>query len=145
MTGFFLGIAASHGLRVGRVTAFKTLPLQVRLALSKPAFGIAGGYLGHLYAQHYARRQIESLQNPEGYKRAMMEIHKAQARRNGEELMHVNWTYGLMVGRKLTKKELEAMDENAPLPERNPVSEGESATYRSCECLEPCPKYTGAL
>ncbi|KAG9050390.1 hypothetical protein FS837_005735 [Tulasnella sp. UAMH 9824] len=131
VTGFFLGIAASHGLRIGRVSAFKTLPLQVRLLLSKPAFGIAGGYLGHLYAKRYARRQIESLQNPEGYKRAMMEIHRAQARRNGEELVHVNWTYGLMVGRKLTKKELEALDENAPLPERNPASEGELATYRN--------------
>ncbi|KAG8952015.1 hypothetical protein FRC04_005348 [Tulasnella sp. 424] len=131
VTGFFLGIAASHGLRVGRASTFKSLPLRTRLALSKPVFGVAGGYLGHLYAQHYARRQLESLQNPEGYKTAMLEIHKAQARRNGEELTLVNWTYGWMVARKLTKKELEAIDENTPLPERNTDPEGELATYRN--------------
>ncbi|KIO20927.1 hypothetical protein M407DRAFT_132423 [Tulasnella calospora MUT 4182] len=116
---------------------FKNLPLPARLAMSKPVFGIAGGYLGHLYAQRYTRRQIESLQNPEGYKQAMLEIHKAQARRNGEELVHVNWTYGLMVGRKLTKRELEAMDESAPLPEGKTIPEGELATSRNSSNGEP--------
>ncbi|KAG8909814.1 hypothetical protein FRC01_006714 [Tulasnella sp. 417] len=137
VTAFFLGIAASHGLRIGRMSAFKSLPLAARLALSKPVFGIAGGYLGHLYAKGYTRRQLGSLQNPEGYKKAIIDIHKAQARRNGEELVHVNWTYGFMVGRKLTKKELEAIDENEPLPERSPVSEGELATYRNSSNGEP--------
>ncbi|KAG8983762.1 hypothetical protein FRB90_005770 [Tulasnella sp. 427] len=116
VTGFFLGIAAAHGLRIGRAAAHRALPLQIRLALSKPVFGIAGGYVGHKYAQYYARKNLDSLQNPQGYKAAMMEIHKAHARRNGEEIMHVNWTYGLMIAKKLTKKELEAMDESSPLP-----------------------------
>ncbi|KAG8859107.1 hypothetical protein FRB96_004677 [Tulasnella sp. 330] len=63
--------------------------------------GIVGIYAGHQLAGKMMKRNYSSLENPEGYKAAIKAIKDAQLAKQGQEVIAISWTYGIVIGQPI--------------------------------------------
>jgi len=73
--------------------------------------GLVGVFTGHLVATRAMRRHYTHLENPDGYQTAIKEIKTAQLAKRGQEVMAINWTYGVIVAQPFKDNNKEGVDE----------------------------------